>query len=97
MGGQEGSDPKSPVRGLELNAMGTRESAGILCRGVTRVDSEWGAGNHPVESWASEPGLRENLNPASYQLCDLGKVTQHPQSLSFPLWWRLKELARGKL
>ena len=39
MGGQEGSDPKSLVRGLELNAMGTRESAGILCRGGTRVDS----------------------------------------------------------
>lgn len=33
------------------------------------------------EDWASEPGLGENLNSASYQLGHPGKVSLKPQFL----------------
>ena len=68
MGGQEGVRSQNLVS--ELNALGKRKSAGVLCRGVARVDSS-GIGRGRCagqesslwrESWASEPGLGETLN-----------------------------------
>ena len=44
---------------------------------VWRLEARREVGEH----WASEPGLGENLNSASYLLCDLGEVSLKPQSL----------------
>lgn len=74
----QGSDRLGP--GCQTNHSGHPIRGGTGRNGGGwRLEARWEVGEHR----ASEPGLGENLNSASCQLCDLGKVSLKPQFLLF--------------
>jgi len=88
MGGQQGVRSQNPVS--QLNALGKRKSAGVLCRGwpgwipTVMAEAVCREGKHPVER---ELGLRARTGgdpELSYRCVTLGKLPRLPRTSMSP-------------
>ena len=87
-GGQQGVRSQNPVS--QLNALGKRKSAGVLCRGwsgwIPTVMAETGCreGKHPVERELGHRARTGGDPELSYQCVTLGKLPRLPKASMSP-------------